>query len=299
MQEGKYNVKAVSHMLGIQPGTLRAWERRYHFIAPVRNEAGHRLYSDRNVEVLRWLVEKTKRGFTISQAVSLLEQDSMAPGKDAEAEPSGDRTAYMSERLLQALLSFDEDKAHQIMDEAFSVFTLEKVIISIIGTVLVQIGDKWEKGEITSAHEHFSSAILRSRLSYILHTLPVNPMMPKAVMICGPGERHEFGLLVFSFFLRRKGFRTIYIGPSAADGDLETVLDIVRPEYLFVSCTVREHASSALEWISRLAKERPELHIGAGGTAFSELAADSLDIFLGDTQTEWEDWLGRRKRAGF
>ena len=295
MQEGKYNVKAVSQMLGIQPGTLRAWERRYQFIAPVRNEAGHRLYSDRNVEVLRWLVEKTKRGFTISQAVSLLEQDGLTSRAGAEADSPEDRAGEMSERLLEALLAFDEDRAQRIMDEAFSIFTLEKVIISIIGTILVEIGDKWERGEITSAHEHFSSAILRSRLSYILHTLPVNPLMPKAVMVCGPGERHEFGLLVFSFFLRRKGFRTIYIGPSTAEGDLETVLDIVQPEYLFISCTVREHASSAMNWISRLEKERPKLHIGAGGTGFSELAAGTLSgKILGDSQTDWEDWLARR-----
>ena len=43
---GKYNIKAVSNILGIQPSTLRAWERRYHIIAPKRNHAGHRLYTE-------------------------------------------------------------------------------------------------------------------------------------------------------------------------------------------------------------------------------------------------------------
>ena len=48
-QVGKYNMKAASQILGIQPGTLRAWERRYHMIAPVRNELGYRsLYRGAN-----------------------------------------------------------------------------------------------------------------------------------------------------------------------------------------------------------------------------------------------------------
>ena len=37
---GKYNIKAVSNILGIQPSTLRAWKRRYHIIAPKKNRVG-------------------------------------------------------------------------------------------------------------------------------------------------------------------------------------------------------------------------------------------------------------------
>ena len=68
MNEGKYNIKAVSTMTGIQPGTLRAWERRYEILEPVRNEAGHRLYTDEHIRKLKWLSDKVQQGFTISQA---------------------------------------------------------------------------------------------------------------------------------------------------------------------------------------------------------------------------------------
>ncbi len=72
--EGKYNLKAISQMLGIQAGTLRAWERRYQIIAPVRNEAGHRLYTEEHVKIIKWLLVKVNNGFTISQAVHLYNQ---------------------------------------------------------------------------------------------------------------------------------------------------------------------------------------------------------------------------------
>ncbi len=65
-------------MLGIQPGTLRAWERRYQIIAPVRNESGHRLYAEEHIKILKWLIQRVNKGFTISQAVSLLEKNNQA-----------------------------------------------------------------------------------------------------------------------------------------------------------------------------------------------------------------------------
>ena len=74
-QKGKYNIKAISNMLGMHPGTLRAWERRYNIIEPVRNEAGHRLYTEDQMKVLKWVVGKVEQGFTIGQAVELLSDE--------------------------------------------------------------------------------------------------------------------------------------------------------------------------------------------------------------------------------
>ena len=50
-----YNIKAVSRLVGLLPVTLRAWERRYGLPAPSRGEQGYRLYSERDLHVLRWL----------------------------------------------------------------------------------------------------------------------------------------------------------------------------------------------------------------------------------------------------
>ncbi len=65
--EGKYNIKAIATMLGIEPGTLRAWERRYRIVKPIRNQAGHRLYSDEHVAILRWLMDKVDKGFPLDK----------------------------------------------------------------------------------------------------------------------------------------------------------------------------------------------------------------------------------------
>ncbi len=66
-----YNLKAVVQETGIKPDTLRAWERRYGLPEPQRTASGHRLYTDRDVATLKWLVARQDDGLTISRAVAL------------------------------------------------------------------------------------------------------------------------------------------------------------------------------------------------------------------------------------
>ena len=109
-QEGKYNIKAASQMVGIQPGTLRAWERRYRMITPVRNESGHRLYTEEHIKILKWLLKKVKQGFTISQAIALL--DNRESIIDPESFPlnQGNQLFRLTDELFDALVLFDEIK---------------------------------------------------------------------------------------------------------------------------------------------------------------------------------------------
>ncbi|MFD2214207.1 MerR family transcriptional regulator [Metabacillus endolithicus] len=301
--EGKYNIKAVSKMLGIQAGTLRAWERRYNMIAPIRNESGHRLYTEEHIKILKWLITKVDKGFTISQAVNLLETNQASINDQVELKTDGEQVDYsedLMEELLYALLKFDESKAHDLLNKAFSLYSVDKVVIEILGTLLVKIGDKWENGKITSAHEHFASSFLRSRIGMILHTLPVDGLLPKVIGVCGPEESHELGLLIFTLFLRRKGFEVIYLGASIAEGDIDIVLNEVKPEFLFLSCTLVRNVKKTLELVDELSLKFDNLQIGLGGKAFSKVTPQILEPYasflLGEDKQHWESWL--RDRLG-
>jgi MerR family transcriptional regulator, light-induced transcriptional regulator len=291
---GKYNIKAVSTILGIQPGTLRAWERRYNIIAPVRNESGHRLYTEQHLNILKWLVSKVKQGFTISQAVALLDKQELEENEVVE-NVNQDRSQNISDELLKALLSFDESKAQELINKSFSIYTIDKVVIDILGSLLVQIGDLWERDEITTAHEHFASSILRSRIGSIMHSFPHNGILPKVVAVCGPGEWHELGLLIFTLYVRRKGFEVIYLGSSIKEDDIEVVLKEVEPKFLFLSCTMMDNVSSLLSLVSSLHERYKGLEIGMGGFAVDHLPKDLKEKYkphiVGQSKSEWEDWL--------
>jgi DNA-binding transcriptional MerR regulator len=293
-EEGKYNIKAVSRMLGIQPGTLRAWERRYQIVAPKRNESGHRLYTEEHVRILKGLLMKVNQGFSISQAVSLLENNELNT-EPIQMEKKGDRSSILANELLASFLQFDEPKAHDLINQAFSLYTIDKVLVDILGSLLVNIGTLWEDGKITSAHEHFASSILRSRIGMILHSFPHNSVLPKAIAICGPGEAHELGLLIFTLFLRRKGFEVVYLGTSIADEDIYKVIDIVKPKFLFFSCTMKANVSETLKLSERLVESYGTLNVGIGGFAIDSLTEEEKkkykEFIPGSSKGEWEKWI--------
>ena len=82
-----HNMKAVIKETGLTPATLRAWERRYRLFKPQRTKGGHRLYSESDIILLKWLVEKQKEGLSISRAVDLWRSQAGRPKELSKSPP--------------------------------------------------------------------------------------------------------------------------------------------------------------------------------------------------------------------
>ena len=80
-----FNTKAVVQQTGIAAPTLRAWERRYTILSPQRAQNDYRLYSERDIALIRWLKDRVDAGMSISQAIALFrhleEEQQPAPSK--------------------------------------------------------------------------------------------------------------------------------------------------------------------------------------------------------------------------
>src|SRR5205823_14430005 len=63
---------AVERMLGIAAATVRNWEERYGLVKPERSPGGHRLYSRKQVEQLRFVKEQLDAGLQPAEAHRLL-----------------------------------------------------------------------------------------------------------------------------------------------------------------------------------------------------------------------------------
>lgn len=68
-----YSIGEVAERCGINPVTLRAWQRRYGLLKPQRSEGGHRQFDDEDVqrieEIKRWI----ERGVSVGKVKALLE----------------------------------------------------------------------------------------------------------------------------------------------------------------------------------------------------------------------------------
>ena len=84
--EKLYTIGTVSKLTGVGAITLRAWERRYGLIQPVRKDSGHRLYTRGNIDRINRITALTQRGVRISQIrPEMLESDpGTAEGPNAD-----------------------------------------------------------------------------------------------------------------------------------------------------------------------------------------------------------------------
>jgi DNA-binding transcriptional MerR regulator len=76
-----YPIREISRLTNVTPITLRAWERRYGLIEPVRTESGHRLYTQEHVDFVNQAVELTRQGIPISKVKTVIAERDQAKQK--------------------------------------------------------------------------------------------------------------------------------------------------------------------------------------------------------------------------
>ncbi|PFL54875.1 MerR family transcriptional regulator [Bacillus anthracis] len=282
---GKYNIKAVSNIIGIQPSTLRAWERRYQMIAPKRNHAGHRLYTEEHIQILKWLMDKVSSGMMIGQAVQLLEGNRLQ--SNVQNEIHYDREVVLVDDLLQALLKFDEITTSALLNEAFSIYATEKVIANIVLQVSNKLLMLKKNNEVTMVQFQYVVSFLQTRLGMVYHNASSFSSIHKVVVL----ESNMLRGFVFSTYLRLKGYEVIYIRVSLAEDSISLAVEQIRPKYVVISFDDGRELKNAMNYVNVLQEKNENLSVGVIG----EIGArDQLNIqtsLIGDTKEEWDDWL--------
>ncbi|MCU5532792.1 MerR family transcriptional regulator [Bacillus cereus] len=282
---GKYNIKAVSKIIGVQPSTLRAWERRYQMIAPKRNHAGHRLYTEEHIQILKWLMDKVSSGMMIGQAVQLLEGNRLQ--SNVQNEIHYDREVVLVDDLLQALLKFDEITTSALLNEAFSIYATEKVIASIVLQVANKLLTLKKNNEVTMVQFQYVVSFLQTRLGMVYHNASSFSSIHKVVVL----ESNMLKGFVFSTYLRLKGYEVIYIRASLAEDSITLAVEQIRPKYVVISFDDGRELKNAMNYLNLLQEKSENLSVGVIGEIG---AGDQLNIqtsLIGDTKEEWDDWL--------
>jgi DNA-binding transcriptional MerR regulator len=70
---GFYTIGDVSEKTGVKSYILRYWEKEFPFLQPVKNKAGHRLYTERDIFIVNKIKELLyKKGYSIPGAKKIL-----------------------------------------------------------------------------------------------------------------------------------------------------------------------------------------------------------------------------------
>ena len=121
-------IREVARQTGVNPITLRAWERRYGLIQPTRTPSGHRLYSTGEVARIQQIQRWIQRGVPVGKVADLLDQTPVSVGLETARASSLPALHHWKMRLLTAIQRFDEPRVQQIYGELLSLWPIEALL---------------------------------------------------------------------------------------------------------------------------------------------------------------------------
>ncbi|MBK8932026.1 MAG: MerR family transcriptional regulator [Chloroflexi bacterium] len=283
-----YNLKVVLQETDIKPDTLRAWERRYGLPEPERTQGKHRLYSDYDIAIIKWLISRQQEGMSISRAVKLwrnLEetgQDPLAKLLDQPkqlAEKNNSTTVPtpvnamnttmddIRQKWVNACLNYDEATAEVALTQAFALYPPDTVCLEVLQKGLVHIGDLWYHNQATVQQEHFASALAMRRLNTLVTAAPPPNRPGKIIVACPADEHHIFAPMFLTLTLRYRGWETIYLGANVPLEYLENTITSTQPD-LIVMTAQQLHTAASLYEVGEFLRQKG-ISLAFGGRIFS------------------------------
>jgi DNA-binding transcriptional MerR regulator len=273
-----YTIKQAAVQSGLSVAVLRAWERRYGVVHPIRTAAGYRLYDDAAVERLRTMRALIDRGWSPSSAAAALVAgtaptlevvprvniggevtDSRRPATQVGIHET--RTAF-----LDAAAALDTDGLERTLDEMFSGASFELVVERDVMPALRALGDEWAAGRLDIAAEHAASQAIGRRLAAAFQAAATARTDDGPVIVgLPPDARHELGALAFAVAARRAGLPVLYLGADLPAHDWVTTARRTRARAAVIGVVTGADSDAALEVARAIGDAVPGIAIAFGG----------------------------------
>ena len=242
----QYPIQVVARLTGLSPHVIRVWEKRYGVVVPHRTATRRRLYTEKDIDRLKCLAKATEAGHSIGLIAKLKDTElSRLSGENGVSvgnngggaldggSPGGNGrvsspAAAPSERVmagrdiesglvlaaLNATREFSGSELNSVLERGALQFGLNGVLQRVVCPFARGVGELWQRGEMTSAHEHFASGQIRDFLARTTRVYGNVEGAPRAIVATPAGQIHELGAVIVAAAAAHAGWRVIYLGVS-------------------------------------------------------------------------------------
>ncbi len=258
----EFGVKALAAYTGINPHTIRIWERRYGAISPKRAANGRRVYSQEDADRLCLLGELTTRGHAISAVAQLpmreLEvlisgtrgrpQNDVSLVDPGLAEARAKVSSMLLDRMIMALEGFQlRDLSAQLASARLHGSVTDfiyQIVLPLIGTIGALVNEE----KLSIAHEHALSAILKTHIYQAIYNMgAIRPRVaddtgvstPSIIIATQEGDHHEFGILLASLLAESRGLNTHFFGCNMPARSLAGAANALRSPIVLLGRSIR------------------------------------------------------------
>jgi len=286
-----FTIKDLENLSGIKAHTIRIWEQRYTFLKPRRTDTNIRYYSNDELKTILNIALLNKYGYKISHI------NRMGPEEIRQRILSLNDTQAIQERivteLVQEMVDLNMHCFEEILDRYISINGIERGVTQIIFPFLEKTGVLWLTGHINPAQEHLVSNVIRQKVIAAIETTNSHIQSEKTVMLFLPeGEHHELGLLFISYLLKSRGIRTVYLGANVPFNDAAYVLDLKKPETVFVHLTACIPSFNFDKFLNNIKEKFTNSQVIISGSAIASYSKKiPPNVFLKSSLKEVVDFI--------
>jgi len=260
---------------------IRAWERRYGVVEPLRTPGGTRRYSAADLERLSLVKAAVDAGGRVGHVARL----DRAELEQRAARPQAPATGRLDE-VLSALGRLDGGEAQRLLSLQLSALGPVRFAREFASPLAREIGARWAGDRLPIASEHLATGVLRSMLGSALQPTAASLLGPRIVFATPPGERHELGLQMAALTALSAGANPVYLGAELPVQEILDSAERVAAAALALGLVSlsREDAVQAVRAIRDALCG--DVHLWIGGAAASVLGSrdgveciDSLEAF--------------------
>jgi DNA-binding transcriptional MerR regulator/methylmalonyl-CoA mutase cobalamin-binding subunit len=266
-----YSLGLVSRLTGLSPHVLRAWERRYGAVSPVRTPGGTRRYREADLSRLRLLQAAVAAGHPIGD-VARLDEAALA---QRVAVHAGDARPALGE-ILAAFDRLDMGEAERLLGVQLAALGARRFAHDVVMPLLTEVGSRWEKKELCMASEHLASAVVRSLLGVLLRRRGSGAPTPALLFTTLTGDRHELAVLVAAVTAADLGANAVYLGPDLPPSEVALAVEKTDAAAVIAGISrfngVKTRAESLRE-LRRALPRRVAVWVGGSGLDGLELPA--------------------------
>ncbi|MDE0689565.1 MAG: MerR family transcriptional regulator [Candidatus Poribacteria bacterium] len=296
----KYGIKTVAIQTGLTQFTIRAWEKRYDVVTPLRTETNRRLYSDADILRLTFLRLATEAGHSIGRVATLPIDELLeivgtegmigqvpAIAKEVVSQETSLRLYIAS--CIAAVKQFEARSLESTLLGASTAFSQPVFLEKLIASLMREIGEQWRAGALRIAHEHLATAVVRTLLGNICQGFEMFTSMPNLVIATPRGQLHEIGALIAGITAAAEGWQVTYLGPNLPAEEIvgcavQNAATAVGVSVIYP--TDDPHLANELQKLRRgLQKHIPLFVGGAGAVAYDRVISAIGAVRVNDMQT--------------
>lgn len=270
-----HRIHRVAKLTGLSKDVIRAWERRYGIVKPLRSANRYRTYTDDEVALLRYVKAQMDKGQSIGDLVATGRERLVAEAaRSAVTEPS-ETEPYerLLNELIQLLDPLRRESFERRLNGAVAVIPFEEALYGILLPLQIRVGQLWHDGRLNVAVEHYVTNQVRQKLFAAMSHLPVHGKGLSVVVACPVGEFHEVGAQAAAYICASRGCQTYYLGANVPIDQLAIFCRQIDPNVLLLSVTTPAPAHEWSSWIATLCDlmtpHRTILIGGAGAQSLS------------------------------